>query len=138
MTAQDIRWIQRFNHYKDALSRLNKFVEKGELSELEQQGLIKSFEYTFELAWNTLRDYLIAEGIPDIHGSRTAIRQAFRRGVIENGEAWMEMIRDRNLTSHTYNEDVASKIASNVLGIYFAEFLVLKATMEKLAREQEA
>ncbi|MBN1592793.1 MAG: nucleotidyltransferase substrate binding protein [Candidatus Coatesbacteria bacterium] len=137
MTAQDIRWIQRFNHFKSALSQLSKFIEKGDLNELEQQGLIQAFEYTHELAWNTLKDFLEGRGGGNLYGSRDTTRLAFRRGVIENGEAWMEMIKDRNLTSHTYNEDVASKIAANVLGIYFAEFQAFGATMERLAREQE-
>jgi hypothetical protein len=56
--VEDIRWEQRFSNFRKALSQLTRFIEKGDLSELEQQGLIKAFEYTFELAWNTMKDYL--------------------------------------------------------------------------------
>ena len=56
---EDIRWEQRFSNYRKALNRLQKFIDKSELSELEEQGLIKAFEYTYELAWNTLKDFLV-------------------------------------------------------------------------------
>jgi hypothetical protein len=76
--AEDIRWQQRFSNYRKALERLEDFLEPPALNEREQQGLIKAFEYTYELAWNTLRDLLRSQG-----------------------EAWMLMLQDRNLTSHT-------------------------------------
>jgi hypothetical protein len=66
MRESDIRWKQRFSNYKKALAQLTKFIEKGELNELEEQGLIQSFEYTHELAWNLLRDYLRDQGTQDI------------------------------------------------------------------------
>jgi len=72
----DIRWKQRFVSFRKALSQLKKFVDKGELSDLEEQGLIKSFEYTFELAWNVIRDYYEYQGVTDIQGSRDAFRLA--------------------------------------------------------------
>lgn len=68
---------------------------------MERQGLIKAFEFTYELAWNTLRDYLLYQGITDIVGSRDTIRTAFRENLIENGEEWMNMLQSRNRTSHT-------------------------------------
>ncbi|MBI5291549.1 MAG: nucleotidyltransferase substrate binding protein [Chloroflexi bacterium] len=132
MTTQDIRWIQRLNHFSKALSQLTKFIEKGALNELEQQGLIQSFEYTFELAWNTLKDYFEVQGETDIHGSRDAFRLAFKRGLLEDGETWMDMIKSRTLTSHTYNEDVAEKIAADILNRYYSEFVTLQTTMESL------
>ncbi len=137
MTAQDIRWIQRFNNYTKALAQLSKFIEKGALNELEKQGLVQAFEYTFELAWNTLKDYFEAQGETNIHGSRDAFRLAFRRGLIENGEAWMDMIKSRTLTSHTYNEETAEKIASDTANIYFQEFVALYARLDSLKGETE-
>jgi nucleotidyltransferase substrate binding protein (TIGR01987 family) len=137
MTTQDVRWIQRLNHFSRALSQLTKFIEKGTLNELEKQGLIQAFEYTFELAWNTLKDYFEAQGDTDIHGSRDAFRLAFKRGLIEDGETWMDMIRSRILTSHTYNEDVAEKIAADIVERYFSEFVRLQARMASL-REKAA
>lgn len=125
MTALDVRWIQRFNNYSKALAQLTRFIERGELNEFEQQGLIQAFEYTFELAWNTIKDYFETQGEVSILGSRDAFRLAFRRGLIGNGEIWMNMITSRTLTSHTYNEDTADKIAADVTTLYFPEFVAL-------------
>ena len=135
MTTQEIRWIQRLSHYAKALSQLTKFIEKGRLNELEKQGLIQSFEYTYELAWNTLKDYFEAQGETNMHGSRDVFRLAFKRGLIENGETWMDMIKSRILTSHTYNEDVAEIIAADIVNRYFSEFVTLKTKMESLREE---
>ncbi len=120
---QDIRWIQRFNHFTKALGQLKKFIQKGKLNELEEQGLIQAFEYTYELAWNTLKDYLEAQGETEIHGSRDTLRLAFQRGLIEDGETWMDMVRSRTLTSHTYNEEIARQIANSVSQQYFPQFV---------------
>ncbi len=136
MTRQDIRWIQRFNHFSRALAQLSRFVEKGELNEFEKQGLIKAFEYTYELAWNVLKDYLEAQGETGIHGSRDAFRLAFRRGILENGELWMDMVRSRTLTVHTYNEEVAEQVVNDILNHYFTEFLRLQQTMDALRVKQ--
>ncbi|MCI5147968.1 MAG: nucleotidyltransferase [Candidatus Electrothrix sp. MAN1_4] len=119
---EDIRWKQRFSNYQKALRQLQKFIDKGELSELEEQGLIKSFEYTYELAWNTLKDFLEFQGHSDIFGSRDAIRKAFQLGIIEDGEVWMDMIKSRNRTSHTYNEDTAREISRTVISVYYNAF----------------
>ena len=132
MTTQDIRWIQRLNHFSKALSQLRKFIERGALNELEKQGLIQAFEYNFELAWNTLKDYFEDQGETNIHGSRDAFRLAFKRGLVENGEIWMDMIQSRTLTSHTYNEEVAEKIAADIVNRYFSEFVALKTKMESI------
>src|SRR5437773_6445679 len=104
MKNQDIRWIQRFENFKGAFAQLKKGVSlarERQLSELEQQGLIKAFEFTHELGWNVLKDYLEAEGHVGIIGSRSATREAFQKGLVEDGETWMEMIKARNLTTHT-------------------------------------
>ena len=119
---EDIRWKQRFSNYQKALRQLQKFIDKGDLSELEEQGLIKSFEYTYELAWNTLKDFLEFQGHSDIFGSRDAIRKAFQLGIIEDGEVWMDMIKNRNRTSHTYNEDTAREISKTVISVYYNAF----------------
>lgn len=136
MSTQDIRWIQRFNHFIKALSQLTEAVtlaQQRQLSKLEEQGLIQAFEYTYELAWNTLKDYFEAQGETGIHGSRDAIRLAFRRGLIENGETWMDMIKDRTLTTHTYNEETARKISSAVFENYYPEFVKLGKLLQSLA-----
>lgn len=128
----DIRWVQRFANYKKALFQLERFIAKGSLNEFEEQGLIQAFEYTHELAWNVLRDYLREQGNFMIHGSRDATREAFKLDLIQDGEAWMDMISDRNRTSHTYNQSVAKSIASNITLRFFPLFLALKSTMDGL------
>ena len=132
MLEQDIRWIQRLNNFTRALQQLTKFIEKGQLSELEQQGLIQSFEYNYELAWNTIKDFYEHQGETGIQGSRDAIRLAFKRGLILDGEIWMKMIKSRALTSHTYNEDTAEKITSEIFDNYYKEFLKLEKTFIQL------
>ena len=135
MNTEDIRWIQRLTHFSKALGQLRKFIEKDALNELEEQGLIQAFEYTYELAWNTLKDYFEAQGETNINGSRDAFRMAFKRGLIEDGETWMDMIKSRTLTTHTYNEDVAKQIATAIVNRYFSEFVNLQAKMESLKEE---
>ncbi len=129
---EDIRWEQRFMNYKKALSQLQKFIDKGDLSELEKQGMVKAFEYTFELAWNTLKDFLEERGQTDIYGSRDAIRLAFNRALIQDGDNWMHMLRSRNMTSHTYNEAVADEICRNVKEAYYPLFLQLNGKLDRL------
>jgi nucleotidyltransferase substrate binding protein (TIGR01987 family) len=133
--SEDIRWRQRLDNYSKALRQLTKFIEKGELNEMEQQGLIQSFEYTYELAWNTIKDFFEAQGEIDILGSRDAFRLAFKRGLIENGEVWMEMIKSRVLTSRTYNEDVAEAIARSIVTLYYDEFIRLNQRLETLSSQ---
>ncbi|GAB6192567.1 nucleotidyltransferase substrate binding protein [Desulfocastanea catecholica] len=132
MAKNDIRWEQRFSNYQKALAQLQKFIDKGDLSELEKQGLVKAFEYTYELAWNTIKDFLEFQGQADIYGSRDATRKAFELGIIEDGEGWMDMLASRNRTSNTYNEEVAEEICQAVFKVYFRLFLQLKAKLENL------
>jgi nucleotidyltransferase substrate binding protein (TIGR01987 family) len=131
----DIRWKQRFANYQKALKQLGRFIEKGELNELEEQGLIQAFEYTHELAWNVLRDYLLDKGHQNLHGSRDATREAFKLDLLEDGEGWMDMIRDRNRTSHTYNQETADAIAANIRNRFHSLFLALQKTMAGLIDE---
>lgn len=121
MENQDIRWKQRFENFEKALSQLAKFIDKGELNDLEKQGLIQSFEYTHELAWNVMKDFLTFEGIQNIIGSRSASREAFNKGLTEEGQFWMDMIDSRNESVHTYNEETANKIVHKIKEIYFFE-----------------
>ncbi len=139
MSAKDIRWMQRFNHFNKALSQLREAVELARqrpLSKLEEQGLIQAFEFTHELAWNTLKDFLKNRGVQNLYGSKDVTREAFETGLIENGAAWMDMIQSRNLTSHTYNEAIAAQIAAAIRGAYFAEFEALRIKLEELKEEE--
>ena len=129
---EDIRWKQRFRNYKKALGQLKKFIDKGELSELERQGLIKAFEFTYELAWNVMKDFLVYQGKSGLIGSRDAIREAFKVDLISHGEGWMNMLKTRNLTIHTYNEDTADEVVNAVFDQYYKLFLSFEAKMNTL------
>ena len=141
MSTQDIRWIQRFNHFAKALSQLKEAVtlaQQRPLSKLEEQGLIQAFEFTHELAWNTLKDFLESRGVQNLYGSKDASRAAFKTDLIENGEAWMDMVESRNLTTHTYDEATAAQIISAIRHTYFAEFEALRVKLDELKREEQA
>lgn len=117
----DVRWLQRLNNFRKALARLNDAVETAQtraLSELEKQGVIQAFEYTYELSWKLLQDYLRWQGYEHLTGSRDVTREAFAAGLITQGETWMRMLQDRNLTSHSYNEETANAILTNVQSHY--------------------
>ena len=130
---QDIGWKQRFTNYKKALSQLGEFIEHGSLNKFEQQGLIQAFEYTYELAWNVMKDYFTyTQATENISGSRDAIQIAFNRGLINDGKIWMDMIESRIKSSHTYNEDTAQEIADKIVGQYYVLFAALQQKMEVL------
>lgn len=124
--STDIRWQQRFNNFKKALASLERFIKKGSLNELEEQGLIKAFEYTYELAWNTAKDFYEYQDGSDLQGSRDTIQLAFKRGMIENGEIWMRILKDRNRTSHIYDEKLAKEISNSIIDEYYDEFKILE------------
>jgi nucleotidyltransferase substrate binding protein (TIGR01987 family) len=139
MTEQDIRWVQRYRHFIQAFEQLKSAVELAEqrnLSELEEQGMIQAFEYTHELAWNTLKDFLEHQGLQHLYGSKDSSREAFKKGLVQNGDTWMDMIKSRNLSSHTYNRDIARKIVSAIQNNYCLEFEKLITTLESLAKKE--
>jgi len=135
---QDIRWLQRFSNYRKALVKLGKAVEivsseleqDQDIDELLQEGLIQRYEYTHELAWNLMKDFAEYQGITGLIGSRDAIRQMLKLGLIED-ENWMRSIVDRNLTSHDYDEDTAKEIVNNIINIYYPLFLRYEKVMLK-------
>lgn len=134
MGNTDIRWQQRFSNYKRALVRLGKFLQKKDLNELEEQGLIQVFECTHELAWRALSDFLKSKGNLEIYGSKDASREAFSLGIIEDGEVWMEMIKSRNLTSHTYNEQTTKQIIKAITGSYYNAFVSLEKRLDAIEK----
>ncbi|MDP2416194.1 MAG: nucleotidyltransferase substrate binding protein [Hydrogenophaga sp.] len=137
--TEDIRWQQRFHNYTKALQTLTEAVELGQqrpLSKLEKQGTIQGFEFTHELGWNVLKDYLESKGYAGLIGSRDATRTAFKNGLIADGEAWMDMIKARNQTSHTYNLEVAERIAQDILQRFYPAFVALENTLHPLQNAQ--
>lgn len=129
---EDIRWKQRLGNFQKALGQLKKFIAKGELNELEEQGLIQAFEFTHELAWQVMKDYFEYQGTTSITGSRDATREAFQRGLVQDGAQWMEMIKSRNQSSHTYNESTAKEIRDKVFQSYFELFVAFNEKMKTL------
>lgn len=127
---QDIRWQQRFSNYQKALAQLREFMAEPTLNKLEEQGLIKAFEYTYELAWNTLKDFLEYQGVAEIVGSRDAFRKAFSEGMVRDGHVWMRMIESRNRTTHTYNEATAKEIVEEVRKLFYPAFCELEKMLE--------
>lgn len=135
MSYQDIRWQQRFQNYLKAFLLLEQAViqyQNEGMSDLEEQGLIQRFEFTHELAWNVLKDYFEYQGNSTITGSRDAVREAFHKGLIADGEGWMDMIKSRNKSLHTYNQEIANEIVHNVVEYYYVLFLNFKERMNQL------
>ena len=132
---KDVRWKQRFFNFNKALSQLEGAVslsKQRELSQLEKQGVIQAFEFTHELAWNVLKDYLEDQGEQNIRGSKDATRAAFKVALISDGEMWMSMIQSRNVSSHTYDEDTAESLFIAIVNDYYPLFTALKIEMESL------
>jgi len=130
---QDIRWLQRFSNYKKALATLEDDIELAgtkRLTDIERRGLIQSFEYTYELAWNVIRDFYIYQGLDNIQGSRDAFKLAFSKSLITS-DALIKSIKSRQLTSHTYNEEVVEEIFDDIINLYFDAFVELKDALEK-------
>lgn len=139
MSQPDIRWIQRFENFRKAFSRLDdavKLSQQRPLSELEQQGLVQAFEFTHELAWNVLKDYLEEQGFIDLIGSKNATRQAFKSGLLADGQVWMDMIKARNLTSHTYNTEVVESIVKDILSRFHNAFEEMQRHFKKLETKE--
>lgn len=133
MKTHDIRWQQRLQNFSLALKQLESAVtlaKSKSLSDLEKQGTIQAFEFTHELAWNVLKDYFEYQGNAAITGSRDATREAFQKAIIAKGDVWMEMIKSRNKTSHTYNKSVADEIVGKILNDYFQAFLDFESKMK--------
>lgn len=125
------RWRQRLANFQSALLELSDAVHQPNLNKLEKQGLIKAFEYSFELAWKTLQDYIQAIGIKDIVGPKPVISEAFKLGLITSGEKWFELLEDRNLTSHIYNKNVADEITNLIISTHYPLLKQLEETLKQ-------
>lgn len=133
--STDIRWEQRFVNFNRAFSKLNEAIDlsdSGSLSELEVEGLIQRFEYTYELAWKTLQDLIKIKGFIGISGPGAVLNQAFESGLIDNPEGWRRLKKSRELTSHTYDSETAKEIYDDIRSeyIYLFEFLQKKLEEE--------
>ncbi len=119
MENQDIRWKQRFQNFSKALDYLESALEIENPDIIQKAGTIQFFEMSFELSWNLVKDYLEEQGFVDVKSPRTALKKAFEIGIIEDGHHWMDLLLDRNLTAHTYDEQKATEMELLILNKYF-------------------
>jgi nucleotidyltransferase substrate binding protein (TIGR01987 family) len=127
--AEEIRWKQRFGNYQKALNQLREFIVQPELNKFEKQGLIQCFEYTFELAWKVMKDYLEQEGLP-VNSPRSAIQTAFQTQLVRDGHTWIDALEKRNLMAHTYDEQKADEAETLIRTNYFAILNELATQLE--------
>lgn len=116
---QDIRWKQRFENFDRAIKKLISFAnEEAKCStDIHQVALIGAFEFTFELGWKTLKDYLKFSGI-DVSLPRDIIKQSFHHNLIEDGQIWINMLEDRNILAHVYDEEKAQSAIASIQNHY--------------------
>lgn len=128
---KEIRWKQRFENFDKSYKLLKKYSNQEITTELERAGIIQFFEMTFELALKVLKDYLESEGYM-VKSPRETVKQAFQIGLIDNGHIWIDALSNRNLTTHTYDEELATKMTSEILNAYLPE---LDKLYNKLSEE---
>jgi nucleotidyltransferase substrate binding protein (TIGR01987 family) len=127
-----IRWRQRFENLRRAYTLFNEGAKADGLNRLEKEGVIQRFEYTFELSWKTIKDYLESQGVV-VSYPREVIKEAFAHGLVGDGELWMEMLEKRNLISHTYDEKTFETAFNLACGSFYEGISALMAKLEKEA-----
>lgn len=113
---KDIRWQQRFENLSKALDRLGEALDGTKQepeNHLYQIALIGAFQFTFELSWKTMKDYLIYNGV-EVSLPREVIKQAFHHQLIQDGQVWIDMLEDRNLMAHVYQEQAAKDAGKSI------------------------
>jgi nucleotidyltransferase substrate binding protein (TIGR01987 family) len=128
-----IRWKQRFNNFEKAFLFFDEVIEKPVYSPLETAGLVQSFEFTFELAWKTIKDYLYLQGI-ETKFPREAIKKGYETHIIDDGHTWLHMLEKRNELSHTYNSDVAENAVDIIKNRYY---LAIRQVYEYLRMKKD-
>ncbi|MCY4524473.1 MAG: HI0074 family nucleotidyltransferase substrate-binding subunit [Halobacteriovoraceae bacterium] len=139
MSKKNERWVQRLEKYEKALCQLEEGIKEAserELSDLEKSGIIQRFKCTFELAINVIRDFYIHVGNGDIQGSKDAFEMAFNRNLITKGDDLLDSIKDRNLTLHTYNENIADEVFRNIVDRHYDAFEELKEAFIKEKKKE--
>ena len=128
---KQIRWQERLTNLTKASEQLSKGIAIQKPSDIEQQGIIQSFEFTFELCWKTLKDYLESQGVLT-QFPRDVIKKSFHHELIEDGEAWMQMLEDRNLLAHTCNEELANEAYKKIKNNYYQALLQVYEKLKSL------
>jgi nucleotidyltransferase substrate binding protein (TIGR01987 family) len=131
---QDIRWKQRFANFNKALAHLANGIEYNGANpeDLIKDGIIQRFEFTHELAWKVMKDFLKYKGINGLIGSKDATRFAFQNELITEGRIWMDMIESRNKTVHTYDENILNVEFNKIVTKYFPLFIDFQTKMKSL------
>ncbi len=134
MKVKDVRWKQRFQNFEKAFLFFEEIVKKDTYSPIEIGGLVQAFEFTFELAWKTVKDYLYEQGI-ETHFPREALKQGFETGIITDGHTWIHMLDKRNEFSHTYNSRVAEQAVDVIRHRYYSAVLQVYQYFKKRVDE---
>ena len=125
----------KLTNFHNAMSRLKEGVQKwDEADDLARDGLIQRFEFTFELAWKTLKTCFEEEGLIGLNSPKTVLREAYAAGLLKSEELWLAMLQDRNSTAHIYSEQVAVQICRRIQERYIDAFAEL---IEQLGRRGE-
>lgn len=114
----------KIDNFYNALQRLKEAIselEKSNANDVVRDGVIQRFEFTYELAWKTTKEYLEDLGITDRNSPKAVIKEAFAQKLIINEEVWLLMLKDRNMTSHIYKEEMAQEIADRIKKLYVKE-----------------
>jgi nucleotidyltransferase substrate binding protein (TIGR01987 family) len=135
--TDNIRWIQRLGNWTKALGQLTRFMDRTELNELEELGMIHAFENNHDLAWKIQKEYLGAQGYSEMFGPRNVAKRAFEIGLIDNCNVWMEMAKNHNLLLQTYNEESRDKIVAAIVGNYYPAFCALHIKLTEMARKEQ-
>ncbi|PZX58245.1 nucleotidyltransferase substrate binding protein (TIGR01987 family) [Algoriphagus ratkowskyi] len=136
MAEEDIRWIQRFSNFSKAMYHLENALQIPNPDIVQKAGIIQFFEMSFELAWNMVKDYLEEQGFVDIKSPRSALKKAFEMNILENGHDWMDLLQDRNLTAHTYDEQKATDMEQLISNKYFPLLKALRDSFNQKLHEQ--
>jgi len=136
MENKDIRWLQRFQNFEKTLYHLDKAMQINNPDIVQKAGIIQFFEMSYELAWNTMKDYLEEQGFTEINSPRTAIKKAFETGLIISGHDWMDLLLDRNLTAHTYDEVKAAQVERLIHQKYFPLLKELYESFRRIRHEK--
>lgn len=136
MRNQDIRWKQRFQNFEKAMSYLEQGLEIPNPDIVQKAGVIQFFEMSFELAWNLVKDYLEEQGFVDIKSPRGTLKKAYEMNMLENGHDWMDLLQDRNLTAHTYDEQKATEMEQLIQNKYFPLLKALQHSFNQKLNEK--
>ena len=138
MEERQPRWLERLSIFKNAIARMAEVIELSKqrtLNQFERDSLIKRFEFTYEMAWKLMMSFEKENGVTELLGSKDVVRMAFGMSLIDNGEAWLEMIDDRNKTSHLYDEEMAADVMDEIINTYYPLFVELQDKMNQIAQK---